>query len=194
MLFLSLLLSFAVSVRSQWTNRYPKIANMSHHVYLEGYNLPTLNQGATDPAASPDGKTLAIAARGWIWLMDAETREARRLTKSGAIDSRPAWSPDGRQIAFVRDDTKDTSIVLIDAAGGRKKFWLIRPRSTSTRFFRATGAPFLQFGGKRRFGFVARRNCDGREKTLDIRPRAGTSTAAFAGRRAAFIRFKSRFD
>ncbi len=62
-LFFSLLLSFDVGVRGQWTNRYPKIANVSHHVYLEGYNLPTLNQSATDPTATPDGKTLAIAAR-----------------------------------------------------------------------------------------------------------------------------------
>lgn len=127
LLILFILFSIAVDVRSQWTNRYPKIANVSHHVYLEGYNLPTLNQGATDPAVSPDGKTIAIAARGWIWLMDATTREARRLTKSGAVDSRPAWSPDGRQIVFVRDDTKDTSIVLIDAGNGREKVLVDSP-------------------------------------------------------------------
>ncbi len=59
--------------------------------------------------------------------MDTATREARRLTKSGAVDSRPAWSPDGRQIAFVRDDTKDTSIVLIDAASGREKVLVDSP-------------------------------------------------------------------
>jgi TolB protein len=121
--FLLLFLIFGLtrSASAQWTNRYPKIANMSHHVYLEGYNLPTMNQGATDPAISPDGKTIAIAARGWLWLMDTATREARRLTKGGAIDSRPAWSPDGKQIVFVRDDTRDTSVVLIDAGNGREK-------------------------------------------------------------------------
>jgi TolB protein len=111
----------------QWTNRYPKLANVAHHVYLEGYNLPTLNQGASDPALSPDGKTLAIAARGWLWLMDLKTREARRVTNGGAIDSRPAWSPDGRQIAFVRDDTRDTSIVLLDAASGRERVLVDSP-------------------------------------------------------------------
>ncbi len=126
-LLFSLLFSLAAGVSGQWTHRYPKIANMSHHVYLEGYNLPTLNQGATDPAVSPDGKTLAVAARGWIWLMDAATREARRLTKGGDIDSRPAWSPDGRQIVFVRDNTRDTSIVLIDTASGRERVLVDSP-------------------------------------------------------------------
>ncbi len=126
-LFLSFLFSSFAAVSGQWTNRYPKLANVSHHVYLEGYNLPTLNQGATDPAVSPDGKTVAIAARGWIWLMDTTTREARRLTKSGSVDSRPAWSPDGRQIVFVRDDAKDTSIVLIERASGREKVLVDSP-------------------------------------------------------------------
>lgn len=105
----------------EWTNRYPKLANAAHHVYLEGFNLPTLGPGATDPAPSPDGRTLAIAARGWLWLMDLGSREARRLTRGSGVDSRPAWSPDGRQIAFVRDDGRDTSIVLIDVASRRER-------------------------------------------------------------------------
>jgi TolB protein len=105
----------------QWTHRYPRLANSGHQIYLEGYNLPTLNQGVTDPAPSPDGRALAIASRGWLWLMDTTTREARRITRGAALDSRPAWSPDGKQIAFVRDNTKDTSIVIIDVASGRER-------------------------------------------------------------------------
>ncbi len=106
---------------SQWTNRYTKVEGFNHHVYLEGYNLPTLNAGPGDPAVSPDGRSLAVAARGWIWRVDLATRQAHRLTRGGGIDSRPTWSPDGKRIAFVRDDTRDTNIIELDAASGAEK-------------------------------------------------------------------------
>jgi len=123
----SLLLACDVYTHAQWTNRYPKVEGFNHHVYLEGYELPTLGIGPTDPAPSPDGRSVAIAARGWLWLLDAQSGQARRLTRGGAMDSRPAWSPDGRFIAFVRDTTKDTSLVELEVASGREKVILDTP-------------------------------------------------------------------
>ena len=101
---------------AQWTNRYPKITGMSHHVYLEGFELPSLTIGPIDPAVSPDGKQLAFASRGWLWTMDIASGAATRVTTGGPMDSRPAWRPDGRALAFVRDDTRETSIVELDLA------------------------------------------------------------------------------
>ena len=105
---------------AQWSNRYPKIEGYSHHVYLEGFELPVMGVGPTDPAPSPDGRTIAFAARGWLWLMELENGKARRLTSSGAMDSRPAWSPDGERLAFLRDNTEDTDIFVLDLGSGRE--------------------------------------------------------------------------
>lgn len=117
----------AINTSSQWRNRYPKVQGFGHHVYLEGYELPTLNTGPSDPAVSPDGRSVAIASRGWLWKMDIATREATRLTRGSNLDSRPAWSPDGKQIAFVRDDTRDTNIHVIDLTNNSEKVLINTP-------------------------------------------------------------------
>jgi len=112
--------AMVLPAQGQWTNRYAGLDDFGHHVYLEQHELPILAHGPTDPAPSPNGKTLAFAARGWIWLMDLETGEATRLTRGPGIDGRPRWSADGSRIAFVRDDyqNSDTAIVLLDVDGG----------------------------------------------------------------------------
>ncbi len=108
----------ALPLSAQWSNHYPKLAGMSHHVYLEGYELPILTNGPMDPAPSPDGKHIAFASRGWLWLFDPATGVAKRITKSGGMDARPAWSADGSRIAFVRDDSRALSIMVLDVASG----------------------------------------------------------------------------
>ncbi len=73
---------------------------------------PVVGHGVTDPAASPDGKRLAIASKGWLWLLDLDTGVATRITNSAAADSRPRWSADGTHIAFVRDYGNDTAVII----------------------------------------------------------------------------------
>jgi Tol biopolymer transport system component/DNA-binding winged helix-turn-helix (wHTH) protein len=63
---------------------------------------------ALSGSLSPDDRQLAFASTGgqgenWdIWLTMVGDSEARRLTTDPASDRFPAWSPDGKQIAFVR--------------------------------------------------------------------------------------------
>jgi TolB protein len=117
---LLLLASLPAAADAQWTNRYPQ-AGGGHQVYLEGYELPTLTYGPMDPAASPDGGTVAVASEGWLWLLDVETGVARQFTDGGAMDSRPAWAPDGSEIVFVRDDGSDTWVAARNVATGAER-------------------------------------------------------------------------
>ncbi|MEO7964988.1 MAG: CehA/McbA family metallohydrolase [Gemmatimonadaceae bacterium] len=109
----------SANAHAQWTNRYPRNVGFNHQVYLEGYELPLMGSGAVDVAASAT-QGLVIASRGWLWRLDEATGVATRLTKSGEVDSRPAWSPDGSQLAFVRDNAQTLAIMVRDMASGRE--------------------------------------------------------------------------
>ncbi|GGG32540.1 TolB family protein [Christiangramia forsetii] len=113
------LLTFSVA-SAQWENRYAKLNDFGHHVYLEQHELPILSHGQTDPAPAPDGKRLAFAARGWLWNLNLETGTAVRLTSGPEVDSRPRWSPDGKHLAFVRDNGLNTAVIIKELATGKE--------------------------------------------------------------------------
>ena len=41
-----------------------------------------------------------------IYMMDADGKNQRRLTKNDFPDTDPSWSPDGKRIIFVSDRNK----------------------------------------------------------------------------------------
>ena len=133
-------LLLAAPLTAQWTHRYPHVEGYRHHVYLEAYELPTLASGPLDPAASPDGRQLAVTERGWIWIVDLEQRTARQLTSGPGMDSRPAWSADGTRLAFVRDDGSDTRIVVVAADSGEEELTIDEPAIDLDPTFGPTGA------------------------------------------------------
>lgn len=56
-----------------------------------------------------------------IYLMNIETKEMRNLTNDPSDDSYPAWSPNGRRIAFASDRDGTTNIFVMDADGKNVK-------------------------------------------------------------------------
>jgi len=113
--------TFPFTASAQWSNRYPAAEGFGHQVYLEGFELPVLNSGPIDPAPSPDGNSVAFSAKGWLWLMDLKSGNARRLTSSGGIDSRPEWSPNGKNLVFIRDNGSQLSIVSLNLKSGEER-------------------------------------------------------------------------
>jgi dipeptidyl aminopeptidase/acylaminoacyl peptidase len=60
-----------------------------------------------------------------LWLVDAVSGEARRLTDGPTPDASPAWSPDGTRIAFTTNRRRDHDLVyrsdllVVDVDSGR---------------------------------------------------------------------------
>src|SRR5687767_6494831 len=52
-----------------------------------------------------------------IYVMDDDGSDQRRLTSDPGVDTMPAWSPDGRRIAFVRGFGADADIWVMNADG-----------------------------------------------------------------------------
>lgn len=69
-------------------------------------------------AISPSGARAVFEARGEILTVPAEKGDARNLTRTTAVAERdPAWSPDGKSIAFFSDETGEYSLHVADQSG-----------------------------------------------------------------------------
>lgn len=91
-------------------------------------------QGTQGPKWSPDGKKITFAARGidgedWeIFIVDADGRNFRQLTKNDYTDIQPTFSNDGSVIYYTAqmDETgvrgRDWNIASIEIEGGDAQF------------------------------------------------------------------------
>ena len=70
---------------------------------------------------SPSGKRVVIEARGELFTVPKKDGPARNLTQtSGARDKDPAWSPDGKFIAYLSDEAGEYDIYLADPMGTKE--------------------------------------------------------------------------
>ena len=74
-------------------------------------------RGIMHPAVSPDGRLVAFAALGDLWVMPVDGTP-RRLTDDPALDTEPAWSPDGRSLAYCSDRIGGMNLWIRDMTNG----------------------------------------------------------------------------
>ena len=89
--------------------------------------LICLPASAAARTSTPPSGQIAFVRDGDIYIMNADGSGVRRLTTSSRREGQPAWSPDGRTIAFIRAgigeefDVCQNEIWLMDADGGNQR-------------------------------------------------------------------------
>jgi TolB protein len=137
----------------------------THFAWVDGYenrlyltdvvsgDTERLVAGASEPAFSPNGSTIAYAGRRGIWTINAAGGDPVPLTDDGHL---PTWSPDGSTIAFIR--TEESSSTEIDPQTGdvvttvserRQSLWFMDPDGSDQRRMEVqpTGADWSVVGG-----------------------------------------------
>jgi dipeptidyl aminopeptidase/acylaminoacyl peptidase len=147
----------------------------------------------SEPAWSPDGKSIAFTSNrsaepdsnfnSDIWVVSVDSDDAakalRQITTSPAEDLTPAWSPDGKTIAFVTQiDPKlfwyaTYHLAVVAASGGE-------PRVLTKNLDREVSAPRFSPDGRWIY-FIA--EDEGTQNLLRVAPSGGEITRPIAGRR-----------
>jgi hypothetical protein len=77
------------------------------------------------PDWAPDGRRVVYSGyhgRQWnqLWLMTAEGGDPFQLTYGEFDATAPRWSRDGKRVAYLTNDTGNTSLWVVDVPGGRR--------------------------------------------------------------------------
>ncbi|WP_329905421.1 S41 family peptidase [Porphyromonas pogonae] len=69
-------------------------------------------------AISPDGKEVAFTYKGDIYTVSSQGGRANQITSQEAYDTKPVWSPSGKQIAFASDREGGFDVYIVSREGG----------------------------------------------------------------------------
>ncbi|MDC0160563.1 PDZ domain-containing protein [Gemmatimonadales bacterium] len=90
-------------------------------VLLTMFVTPNTTEGQTRFLRQPSvsATQVAFVHANDIWVVGREGGDARRLTSADGAETEPAFSPDGRWIAFTGEYGGNQDVYLVEAAGGQ---------------------------------------------------------------------------
>ena len=106
---------------------------------------------ASTPALSPDGRKLAFAWAGDVWISSIRGGDAKRLTTHPSSDGAPIFSPDGETIAFTSNRTGSDQVFTMPVKGGIPRQVTFHSEGSRTVDWYPDGKSIL-IRGQRSFG------------------------------------------
>src|SRR5215212_3968258 len=103
--------------------------------------LEKVNKSIQRAGLSPTGTRALFEARGEILTVPAEKGDPRNLTNTpGAADRDPAWSPDGKSVAYFSDESGEYEL-CVRAQDGRGEVKRIKLGDTPSFFYHPAWSP-----------------------------------------------------
>jgi Tol biopolymer transport system component len=111
----------------------------------DGANIRKLTNGeyaAWSPVNNQIVHRACVGGRCGLWLIDADSNDpgARNRITTGGSDGQPAWSPDGKRVAYISQEDGNFEIYVVNQDGSNKLRLTTNPSSDGLPVWSPDGA------------------------------------------------------